>query len=191
MVKIYTKKGDNGMTSLASGERVGKDFSRICAYGDVDELNAALGVCRHSADDDKYLGGILKFLQSDLFVLGADLAMPLKVGAFGQGKSARGGVVRIKSADIKKLEKLIDKIESKLKPLKNFILPDGCEAAAFLHLARTVCRRAERAVAALAKKEKINPETIKYLNRLGDLLFVMARYANMKEGVKEDKWTRD
>ena len=191
MNKIYTKKGDKGMTSLASGERVGKDYSRICAYGDVDELNAVLGVCRHAADDDKYLGGILKALQNDLFVLGADLAMPLKVDervVRGGGRTARSA--RIGSADTKKIEKLIDEIEAKLKPLKNFILPGGCEASAFLHLARTVCRRAERTVAALAKKEKINPEPIKYLNRLGDLLFVMARHANMEGGVKEEKWGR-
>lgn len=172
------------MTSLASGERVGKDYLRICACGEVDELNAALGVCRHSCDDDKYLGGILKGLQGDLFVLGADLAMPLNVG----GRAVRG--LRIKEPDTKKLEKKIDEIEAKLNPLKNFILPGGCECSAFLHLARTICRRAERTVAALAKKEKINPETIKYLNRLGDLLFVAARYANMKEGVKEEKWVR-
>jgi cob(I)alamin adenosyltransferase len=179
MVKIYTKKGDKGMTNLADGRRVGKDFLRICAAGDVDELNAALGLCRHSCDDDKYLCEILKRLQSDLFVLGADLAA---------AKIAK--VKRIKAADVKYLEKQIDEISSKLKPLKNFILPGGCETAAFLHLARTVCRRAERTIVSLAKKEKVNPEIIKYLNRLGDLLFVMARYANMEDGVREDKWLR-
>jgi cob(I)alamin adenosyltransferase len=181
MTKIYTKKGDKGMTSIATGKRVSKDFLRICAYGDVDELNAALGVCRHSCDNDKYLNGILRNLQRDLFRLGADLAMPSGVKVGGR---------RIAAADTKKLEKKIDEISARLKPLQNFILPGGCEAAAFFHLARTVCRRAERTVASLQKQEKINPETIRYLNRFGDLLFVMARYANFRNGVREEKWER-
>jgi cob(I)alamin adenosyltransferase len=167
MAKIYTKTGDDGNTSLANGKRLSKSSLRICAFGEIDELNALLGVCRHSCGDNKFLAGIFNRLQNDLFVLGTE---------------------RIKSADTGNLEKNIDLISAKLKPLRNFILPGGCEEAAFLHLARTVCRRAERAVVLLQKKEKISPETIKYLNRLGDLLFVMARYANKLERKSEIKW---
>ncbi len=179
MVKIYTKKGDKGMTTLASGRPARKDSLRIRACGEIDELNAMLGVCRHSCQDDKHLGVILNGLQNELFVLGADLAMP------AEAESRGGKTRRIKAFHTKKLEDKIDAIEAKLKPLRNFILPCGCEEAAL-----TICRRAERALSTLAKKEKTNPEAMKYLNRLGDLLFMLARYANMKEGVKDERWSK-
>jgi len=178
MAKIYTKKGDKGRTALADGKRVGKDCPRICAYGDVDELNAVLGLCREE-NDNKLIGKILRRLQNELFTVGADLSTSAE---------ARIKVPRLTAKFVKRLEKDIDKIEKLLPPLKKFILPAGSDGACFLHLARTVCRRAERSVVALGRREKINKEIIVYLNRLSDLLFVMARLANKSEKIKEERW---
>ena len=168
-MKIYTKTGDSGQTSLYGGKRVGKDSLRIRAYGDVDELNAILGLCagidkgKKSAPD---LKKIFARLQHQLFIVGADLAAHLAVKT-----------ERIHKEHVAELEEIIDRLAAKLPSLNNFIYPGGTALAAHLHLARTVCRRAEREVVALSKKEKINPLLIPYLNRLSDLLFVMARRA--------------
>jgi cob(I)alamin adenosyltransferase len=172
MTKIYTKTGDDGSTGLIGGKRVSKACVRICAYGDIDELNSLIGVCRHSSDDIKSFDKILKKIQEDLFVVGTELA---------------GG--KIVAINTKWVEGQIDSLTKKISPLKNFVLPSGCEAAGFLHLARTVCRRAERAVVFLNEKEQVTAGIIKYLNRLSDLLFVMARYANKTEKVSEEKWS--
>ena len=177
-MKIYTKKGDKGLTFLADGKRVKKDCPRLCAYGDVDELNAVLGLCR-TENDSRLLEKILHRLQNELFAVGADLST---------SGDAKIKMPRLSVKFAARLEKDIDKIEKKLPPLKKFILPAGSDGACFLHLARTVCRRAERSVTALARREKINPEIIVYLNRLSDLLFVMARFANKSEKIKEEKW---
>lgn len=179
-MKIYTKTGDKGETALFGGERVPKDALRIEAYGSVDELNSLLGVVR-SLKPKKKIDAIVELLQRQLFELGADLATP-------KGKSD-AHIPRITAAHSTELEKIIDSLERKLKPLKVFILPGGSKVASQLHLARTVCRRAERAVVRLSRNENIGDDVIVYLNRLSDLLFVIARYANSLGGNREEKWT--
>lgn len=171
--RVYTKTGDQGQTSLVGGARVSKASLRVDAYGDVDELNSVIGVARARANDavvDEVLGQI----QNDLFTLGADLASPAEID-----------VPRIGESFVRKLEELADRFLAELEPLKEFILPGGSEAGAVLHLARTVARRAERRVIALSGAEKLNPETIVYLNRLSDLLFILARVVNHRGGVPE------
>ena len=173
--RIYTKTGDKGTTALGDGRRVPKDAPRIEAYGTVDELNAVLGlVLLVVADADG--AALLKSIQNDLFDLGADLCVPErpKRGRAAQARSP----LRIAEAHVKPLEQAIDRFNAALQPLRSFVLPGGTAASAWLHLARTVCRRAERRLVALARKEAINPQAIIYLNRLSDLLFVMARRAN-------------
>ena len=179
-MKIYTTTGDNGETSLYGGRRVPKDSLRIESYGTVDELNSALGVARawKPAPD---IDGILVRIQNKLFVLGADLATPEdKKGA---------SVERIRNEDVKDLERTIDTFDSQLKPLASFILPGGSHLAAQLHLARTICRRAERLVVRLSREEKIESTCIVFLNRISDLLFVLARYANKLDGQEEMPWS--
>ncbi len=179
-MKIYTKTGDNGETSLYGGARVRKDALRIEAYGTVDELNAQLGIVRALAVPaplDEELGRI----QEDLFTLGADLATP--------GDVSTGAIRRITLADSERLERLIDRLEQSLEPLRHFILPAGTPVAAHLHGARTVCRRAERRVVELSSREPVNHDALVYLNRLSDLLFVMARFANHSAGVADHPWT--
>ncbi len=178
-MKIYTKTGDSGETSLFGGTRVSKDVLRIEAYGTVDELNSILGVCR-SFNTAQEIDGILQKLQDTLFTLGADLATPFTVQS--------QAIQRIRSSDYEVLEKDIDNMTEKLEPLKSFILPGGNRVAAMIHFARTVCRRAERHVVRLKHEEDINNETIIYLNRLSDLLFVLARYANALSRTPEVKW---
>ena len=178
-MKIYTKTGDKGDTSLFGGQRVPKDALRIEAYGTVDELNSLLGVAR--ADNtgslvDKVLGHV----QSELFDLGADLATPRS--------NHKKQIKRIEPRDAHALEKYIDSLETHLKPLRAFVLPGGSPVAARLHFARTVCRRAERVVVRLSRNEDIGKGITVYLNRLSDLLFVLARYANHVAGVAETKW---
>lgn len=169
LTRIYTRGGDKGKTSLGGGKRVAKHDLRVAAYGTVDETNAAIGVARLHADTA--LDAILQRLQNDLFDLGADLATP----ADGQ----RGGpALRINQAQIDRLEVEIDEINADLSDLTSFILPGGSPAAAYLHLARTIARRAERLITELALKEEVNPLAIIYANRLSDLLFVLARAAN-------------
>jgi cob(I)alamin adenosyltransferase len=178
-MKIYTKTGDNGDTGLMGGKRLSKDSLRIQSYGEVDELNAILGICRwHNLG--ALLEDILHQLQTELFNLGSDLATPLE---------EKLQIPRITPEQIAGLENWIDYLEARIDPLKNFILPGGSATASNLHLARTVSRRAERTIVALSKKEKINENIIPYINRLSDLLFVMARFSNKFEKIEEEKWT--
>lgn len=176
-MKIYTKRGDTGETSLYGGTRVSKDSPRINAYGTVDELNSHLGLAR-TLDPPRELDDILLQVQNLLFVLGSDLA-----------SSTDKGTHRITDDDVKGLEEVIDRLESSLSPLKTFILPGGSRLGAQLHIARTVCRRAERLVVAAQQSESLGPLPVKFLNRLSDLLFVMARSANRASGVTDSPWT--
>jgi cob(I)alamin adenosyltransferase len=178
-MKIYTKTGDEGETGLFGGGRVSKDSLRIEAFGTVDELNAHLGMVR-SMNVPADIDAELARLQGELFVLGADLATP----ADSTAKKIR----RIGLSEIERLEKVIDVFESRLTPLRSFILPGGAPFAAQLHVARTACRRAERHAVRLARAEKVGPIPVKYLNRLSDLLFVLARTANMRAGASETPW---
>ena len=174
-MKIYTKFGDKGKTSLV-GKVTDKDDQRVIAYGEVDELNAIIGVViSHTRHEN--IKEILIPIQKDLFTIGADLANP-------QGEKLN----RISPARVSEFEKTIDEIWEQLPPLTHFVLPGGTQTASLLHLARTVCRRTERAVVALSKKEKINPDIIVYINRLSDLLFTLARFANRKERFEEVIW---
>jgi len=173
--RIYTKTGDKGTTALGDGRRVAKDAPRIEAYGTVDELNAVLGLALLVVADVEG-AALLKSIQNDLFDLGADLCVPERPKR-GRAAQARKPL-RIAEAHVKPLEQAIDRFNAALQPLRSFVLPGGTAASAWLHLARTVCRRAERRLVALACKETINPQAIIYLNRLSDLLFVMARRAN-------------
>ena len=173
-MKIYTRTGDRGETSLFGGARVPKNDPRIDAYGTVDELNSCLGVVLAAARDAQLLE-----VQRDLFEIGAHLASP--------GTSRFAGV---EASRIEALERGIDAMEAELAPLKSFILPGGTAAAAQLHVARTVCRRAERLVVALHDEDPATQSSIAYLNRLSDYLFVAARYANLKAGVDDVPWTR-
>ncbi len=178
-MKIYTKSGDKGDTSLFGGQRVPKDALRIEAYGTVDELNSVLGIVRADGVGEE-LDGILGSLQDQLFVLGADLATPRSL--------ERKGLRRIGTKEAEFIEATIDAVEKRLKPLKSFILPGGSPAAARLHFARTVCRRAERVVVRLSRNEDIGEDCMVYLNRVSDLLFVLARFVNHSANVTEVKW---
>ena len=180
MTKIYTKGGDKGQTSLFSGERVGKDHPLVEAYGTVDELNSHLGVAR-TADLDPAVDEALDRIQNDLFHLGSDLAFP----AVDRQAAA---VDPVEESHVEWLERLIDRLAGELTPLENFILPGGSPGAARLHLARTVCRRAERLVVALESEEQGLRSTIRFLNRLSDALFVMARYENWQKRVADVLW---
>src|SRR4051794_21753653 len=179
LTRIYTRGGDSGETSLGDGTRVPKHGLRVAAYGTVDEANAAIGLARLHADPaaDEMLGRI----QNDLFDLGADLCTP------EDGRRA-AGALRIQASQVERLEREIDALNAELKPLDSFILPGGTSCAAHLHLARTVTRRAERLVAALAARESVNGEALKYLNRLSDHLFVLSRHVNDK-GAGDVLWT--
>ena len=178
LTRIYTRGGDNGQTSLGDGSRVPKHSVRVAAFGTVDEANAAIGLARlhvdaaADADADAMLGRI----QNDLFDLGADLCTP-EDGRRGADKG-NAGALRILAAQVERLEHEIDAMNVTLRPLNSFILPGGSAAAAYLHLARTVTRRAERLVGELAQAERVNPEALKYLNRLSDHLFVLGRRLN-------------
>jgi cob(I)alamin adenosyltransferase len=178
-MKIYTKTGDNGDTSLIGGHRLPKSSLRIDSYGTVDELNAQLGVVR-ALKPNVDIDGILEQLQNQLFVLGADLAAPLNV--------VSSEIPRIQSEHIKNLETIIDKIDAQLPPLQSFVLPGGHLVSAQLQVARAVCRRAERLVDALGRKEDIGKFPLVYLNRLSDLLFVLARFINLLSDIEEPRW---
>lgn len=178
ITKVYTRTGDKGQTSLVGGDRVSKSSPRVCAYGDVDELNSALGIVIKETVDDE-LKDLIKVIQNDLFIIGAELASPPELN-----------VPRISEERVNDLESVIDKLLEELEPLKEFILPGGSGGAPYLHLARTVCRRAERTVVALMEEEKIAGKEIGgnvliYINRLSDLLFVMARIENSRLKFKE------
>lgn len=173
ITKVYTKTGDGGQTSLVNGARVSKADLRVSAYGDVDELNSLLGVTRTFPLDEE-LKALLGRLQNELFTLGADLATP-----------SGTPVPRVDEEMVKSLEQEIDRYLEELEPLREFILPGGSQAGAMLHLARTVARRAERLVVALGAREEVNEQALRYLNRLSDLLFVLARAANRRAGTTE------
>lgn len=180
-MKIYTKQGDAGDTALYGGQTARKDAPRVEAYGQVDELNAAVGLARALLDQaDGEVEAILGGLQSDLFTLGAELATPPGV----ENKAS----VPIAEADVARLERIIDRLQEELAPQKHFVLPGGTTAAAALHLARTVCRRAERATVALAKAEPVSGTLLIYLNRLSDLLFVLARTCNARTDTPDVPW---
>jgi cob(I)alamin adenosyltransferase len=172
-VKIYTKTGDGGDTSLAGGSRVPKDHLRVAAYGDVDEANAAVGAALATRPTD-FAGPLLLMVQRDLFAIGGALATP-EPAALRAAQQAKLAVTR---EQVETLERAIDEAEAQLPPLKHFVLPGGTPKAAALHLARTVCRRAERSAVRLARQEPVAAEILVYLNRLSDLLFVLARRAN-------------
>jgi len=178
-VKLYTRTGDAGDTSLFGGTRARKDDPRVDAYGEVDELNAWLGLARASSIDAE-LAAELQQLQRDLFALGAQLADPADKIAARVTKAA------LVDDDVTRLERLIDKMEDELPPLRRFILAGGAPAGAALHVARTVCRRAERRIVAL--DPRVDPVLLRYVNRLSDLLFVLARVANHRAGVPEIEW---
>ena len=181
--KIYTRTGDDGTTALGTGERRKKYDLRIAAYGTLDEVNATLGIARLHAAEDVSLDATLGRIQNDLFDVGADLCTP------GKGKGPGGARLTVTDAQVTWLEKEIDRLNDELAPLRSFVLPGGSAAAAYLHLARTVCRRAERLVAELADKpnEGVTPEVLKYVNRLSDFLFVASRYANGR-GARDVLW---
>ncbi len=170
--RIYTRTGDRGKTALGNGKRVNKDDPRIAAFGAVCELNSVLGLVLASRSRRAYMG-ILGTVQNELFDLGADLCLPQKPG------EKAGDVLRVKPEQIDHLEGAIDKINSRLSPLRSFVLPGGQPLAAWIHFARAICRRAECQVVALSRREPVNPQVAIYLNRLSDLLFVMARDANL------------
>ena len=186
-MKIYTKTGDRGETSLFGGTRVSKTHLRIDAYGTVDELNSVIGICR-SMNGPPEADKLFEEIQNDLFVLGADLASPA---------GAKGKILRIEPGAATRLEGHIDRLSAELRPLTNFILPGGNPSAAMLHFACTVCRRAERLTVRLAMEEgeagksAISGETIVYLNRLSDFLFVMARWINSLTNTAETGWKSD
>lgn len=176
-VRIYTKTGDEGKTSLANGTRVSKSNARVETYGTIDELNSQIGVARSFLQDetiDQWLG----LIQQELFSIGTVLATP--------GDKAVPKRIQLPSAE--PLEKIIDNCDEELPPLRNFILPGGTKAAATLHLARTICRRAERRLVTLKEQETIDPAILKYLNRLADLLFSLARLENHRRESKEVQW---
>jgi len=181
--KIYTRRGDDGSTGLFGGPRVSKDDLRVAAYGEVDELNSALGVAREELRDpaQKEIAEIVDRLQSELFNLGGQLATP-------DAGAAPKEVPRITKDDVVRLEGEIDRFTAELPPMRYFILPGGSRPGAALHFCRTVCRRAERKAVALSRTEAMPEHALSYLNRLSDLLFVMARAANLRAGGREVPW---
>lgn len=181
-MKIYTKTGDAGETSLFGGQRVSKDHLRIRTYGTVDELNSIIGLAL-SEIDDKELTAALVSIQHSLFTLGSDLATPKE-------KDGKVKVPRVESEHADEFEKMIDSFSAKLPELRSFILPGGSKGASYLHFARTVCRRAEREVVALTNEVDIGDNILIYLNRLSDLLFVLARYANLVTDTPDVKWQK-
>lgn len=186
--RVYTRTGDDGKTALVGGRRVAKDDPRIAAYGDVDELNSVIGTVRAELTEGPHqrkkacrdLDGVLAFIQQELFDLGSELATP--------PEDAYEGMIRIGDTQITRLEGFIDQLQPELGALKSFVLPSGGRLGAGLHVARTVCRRAERLATALVRKGRAEPGTAKYLNRLSDLLFVQARWIAAKTGHEETLW---
>ena len=180
ITRVYTRTGDDGTTGLGSGDRVQKDSARIEAYGTVDELNSHVGVAL-ATGLAKELETALSAIQHELFHLGSDLCIP-------ESAKERTPVPRIEQKHVDALERLLDALTEKVGPLENFILPGGCPGAAQLHVARTVCRRAERVLVGLRREEAVGDWTLKYLNRLSDALFVMARFENLDKGVPDVLW---
>jgi cob(I)alamin adenosyltransferase len=184
-MKIYTKTGDLGQTSLFQGKRVFKNDLRCEVYGSVDELNSQLGIVVGQIKKFKDSQKALLKIQNELFDLGAELATPSDATKDGTSPNQSIG-----DSEIQRLEKEIDQMEKKLKPLRNFILPGGSAGSAGLHLARTVCRRSERSLITLHQKEPVRAQVLIYLNRLSDYLFVMARFINSKSKVKDVLWVK-
>lgn len=180
ITRVTTKTGDRGDTALATGERIRKDHPRIEAYGTVDELSSAIGMAL-AGDLDDGLATMLAAVQNDLFHLGAELATPAP-----EGEPAAGP--RIEARHVERLEEQQDRLLEELPPLDNFVLPGGAAGAAHLHLARTVCRRAERRLVALGPEEPVPEHALRYLNRLSDLLFTMARCENRRKDVEQPIW---
>ena len=180
LTRIYTRGGDKGETSLGDGQRVPKHDLRVAAYGTVDEANACLGLARLHCADKPEADAMLARIQNDLFDLGADLCTP-------DSERLKHEPLRIVAGQVERLEGEIDALNAELAPLKSFILPGGSPVAAYLHLARTVSRRAERDMTLLAEREAVNAEAIRYVNRLSDLLFVLARHLNDK-GAQDVLW---
>ena len=176
MPKIYTKAGDDGSTGLYGAARVRKSSLRIAAIGDIDEVNACIGWCRTEAEERPDFDQILGFIQTRLFELGGEIAAPT------------GKYQAMDDTKVEEVEKVIDMLQSSLPELKHFVLPGGAEIASRLHIARTVCRRAERSVVALSEAEDVPPTAVKYLNRLSDLLFQLARTANRLCNVQDVAW---
>lgn len=187
-MKIYTRTGDSGETGLYGGQRVSKDDTRVEAYGTIDEANAVLGVAAAALAADNDLYRLVTDLQRELFTVGADLATPRE----REEKAGKSLVPRVTPEMTRALEEIIDRYDVTLEPLRAFILPGGTPAAAALHQARAIVRRAERCVVTLLREapESVNSETLRYINRLADLLFVLARAANRRAGVPDVPWTR-
>jgi len=189
ITRVYTRTGDKGGTRLVGGKKVPKDAPRIEGYGTIDELNSILGLARVFNDEtteklaaSRRLDEILRRLQNELFDLGSELATP--------PESFYEGMYRVGETDVKALEKLIDECQKDLQPLNSFILPGGGKVGAFLHQARTVCRRAEREILRLSREEEIGEWPLKYINRLGDLFFVLSRWVSKHLGEPEYLWER-
>jgi cob(I)alamin adenosyltransferase len=186
--RVYTRSGDDGTTGLVGGARVRKDHPRIAAYGDIDELNSVLGQVRAELEDPvhadspdaRHLDRTLAFIQQELFDLGSELATPKE--------AAYEGMIRIGEGNVTRLEEFLDALAPDLAPLQSFVLPGGGKAGATLHVARTVCRRAERVLTPLVASGEASVWTARYLNRLGDLLFVQARWIAAKSGKPETLW---
>lgn len=181
LTKIVTRTGDDGTTGLVGGQRVSKDSPRVWAFGTVDELSSAIGVAR-ALNTDTDFDARLRGIQNDLFNLGAELATP--------ADKLQEGMPRIEQKHVGDLEKLVEGLNKELGPLEEFILPGGSPAGAQLHVARTICRRAERFCVRLSKEEKVSESVIRYLNRLGDALFTLARWANKQAGARETYWKK-
>jgi len=179
MPRMYTRTGDAGETGLFSGERVRKNSLRVEAYGTVDELSCWIGYTRSLIEDNK-IDAMLENIQEDLFLVGAELAT--------RQEESRSRKVQVTEAMLERLEEEIDRLDAELPPLSTFIVPGGTRAAAALHVARTIARRAERRAVALAENEKLNPVLVSYLNRISSLFFVLARVVNKRAGVEEKKW---
>jgi cob(I)alamin adenosyltransferase len=181
--KIYTRTGDDGTTGLGAGERRKKYDLRVAAYGTIDETNAAIGVARLHTAGDASLDRTLERIQNDLFDVGADLCTP------GTGKGPNGARLTVTDKQVTWLESEIDRLNDELSPLRSFVLPGGSAAAAYLHLARTICRRAERLIAELKDEagQSVGADVLKYVNRLSDYLFVASRYVNDK-GARDVLW---
>jgi len=178
ITKVYTRTGDDGTTGLGAGQRVSKDSLRVATYGTVDELNSAIGVARTACTEPAVASALVR-IQNELFHLGAELCVAPDGEAAGP---------RVESHHVEALERLMDALSSSLAPLENFVLPGGSAAAASLHLARAICRRAERHAVRLAREEGVAAPALAYLNRLSDALFVMARAENQARGVADVLW---
>ena len=187
LTRIYTRTGDHGETALVGGGRVPKDSPRIEAYGTIDELNSIIGLARvfnaeRKGKAGRFLDGVFRQIQNELFDLGSELATP--------DDAAYEGMHRVGEAEVKALEALMDQCQKDLAPLKSFVLPGGGRVGGFLHQARTVCRRAERRILALSRVESLSPWPLTYVNRLSDLLFVLSRWVGKKGGETEYLWER-